>query len=106
MTFTGGTVTGNGGGTDVVRNPQYPATRGVTGTGRRQRSHTSTAAISRRSAAGDLSATDTQDLIAATPEGPAKLQNRIQVIGTSAAGLSGLGRLETIARSGVDAGIA
>jgi hypothetical protein len=27
------TVTGNGGGTDVVCNPQFPATRGVAGTG-------------------------------------------------------------------------
>ncbi len=33
VTFEGGTVTGNGGGTDVVCNPQYSATRGVAGTG-------------------------------------------------------------------------
>jgi hypothetical protein len=34
VTFTGGaTVTGNGGGTDVVCTPQYSATRGVAGTG-------------------------------------------------------------------------
>ena len=32
-TFNGGTVTGNGGGTDVVCNPQYSATRGVADTG-------------------------------------------------------------------------
>jgi hypothetical protein len=31
VTFTGGTVTGNGGGTDVVCSPQYSATRGVKG---------------------------------------------------------------------------
>lgn len=33
VTFNGGTVTGNGGGTDVVCNPQYSATRGVADTG-------------------------------------------------------------------------
>jgi hypothetical protein len=32
VTFTGGTVTGNGGGTDVVCSPQYSATRGVADT--------------------------------------------------------------------------
>jgi hypothetical protein len=33
VTFTGGTVTGNGGGADVVCNPQFSATRGVAATG-------------------------------------------------------------------------
>ena len=33
VTFTGGTVTGNGGGADVVCNPQFSATRGVGATG-------------------------------------------------------------------------
>jgi hypothetical protein len=33
VTFLGGNVTGNGGGTDVVCNPQYSATRGVADTG-------------------------------------------------------------------------
>ena len=33
VTFNGATVTGNGGGTDVVCNPQYSATRGVADTG-------------------------------------------------------------------------
>lgn len=33
VTFTGGTVTGNGGGIDVVCNPQFSATRGVGATG-------------------------------------------------------------------------
>jgi hypothetical protein len=33
VTFNGGTVTGNGGGTDVVCSPQYSATRGVAATG-------------------------------------------------------------------------
>jgi hypothetical protein len=33
VTFTGATVTGNGGGTDVVCSPQYPVTRDVATTG-------------------------------------------------------------------------
>ena len=33
VTFTGATVTGNGGGTDVVCNPQYPVTSAVASTG-------------------------------------------------------------------------
>jgi hypothetical protein len=33
VTFVSGTVTGNGGGTDVICNPQYSATRGVASTG-------------------------------------------------------------------------
>ena len=33
VTFNGGTIAGNGGGTDVVCDPQYSATRGVADTG-------------------------------------------------------------------------
>jgi hypothetical protein len=50
-----------------------------------------TAAISRRSAAGDLSATDTQDLIAATSSEQGKLALLRELLVFEEAGLENLG---------------